>query len=233
MRSWTCFGVLLACATAASAGEKQLSAEQMMAQAHEVRSMWGKDFPGFTAKLTVNVDGQETHGKLTVTAAGKVEMDLPKSEQADWARTQLRSIVGHRIGGEPKKEYNVSFADKVMNHPLGRLIKFNESATHSVYRIKGNVITEVHRDMGDRKFTISVSETKTNPEGKLLPSHFNVSYWDLKSGQLVRNEDYQEEWISMGGHDLPKRRLTIETGAGERTVAEIVLSNHQMLPSSK
>lgn len=229
MRSLTCLCVVLAWVPASMGGEKQLSAEQMMAEAHEARAIWDKSFPGFTAKLTVNVNGEEISGKLTVTAAGKVELDLPKSENAEWARQQLKSIASHRFAGARDK-YNVSFADKVTNHPLGRLIKFNESTSHSVYRIKGNLITEVHREMGDRKFTISVSTIATNPEGKLLPSHFNVSYWDIKSGQLIRNEDYQEEWIRLGKFDLPKRRLNIETGANERMVAEILLSDHQLLP---
>ena len=73
---------------------------------------------------------------------------------------------------------------------------------------------------------------KKNKEGKLLPRHFNVSYWDTKSGLLVRNEDYQEEWIRLGAYDLPRRRLAIETGANERTVAEILLGDHQLLRGS-
>ncbi len=220
-------------APTAFAQEKQdtRSAEQMMVDAHKVRATWGKEFPGFTAKVTVNVDGRKSTGTLTVTSEGKVELDLGNSEDLAWARRQLRSIAGHRMGGGTRK-YNVSFADKVMDHPLGRLIKFNESKTHSVYRIQGDLITEVHRQMGGRKFIISVSKISKNPEGKLLPAHFNVSYWNAKTGELTRNEDYQEDWIRLNDFDLPRRRLMIQTSAGDRSVREIVLSNHKFLPTA-
>lgn len=227
MRYLCLLGLLATCTAQTLGGEKDLrSAEQIMTDAHVVRSNWDKSFPGFTAKISANLDGQVTTGTITVTPEGKVELDVPKNDTTAWAREQLRSIVMHRFGGVRK--YDVSFADDVQNHPLGRLIKFNDSSTHSVYRIKGDLITEVHRDMGGRKFTISVSDVLRNKEGKYLPSHFNVSYWDSKSGQLVQNEDYQEEWLRLGQYDLPKRRLMIETSAGARRVGELVLSEHSL-----
>jgi len=202
------------------------AAEKLMKDAHVVRSGWDKSFPGFTAQLVVNIDGQEATGKFTVTKEGKLDIELPAGPLADWAQQQLDSIVSHRNAGVRDK-YDVSFADDVVNHPLGRLLKF--SGSHNFYRIKGDLITEVHRETGKGgKFTISVTEAVKNSDGKYLPKAFSVTYWD-GDGNITRNEDYHEDWVRVGNYDLPARRLLVRTSKGARSVAELKLNNPKLL----
>jgi hypothetical protein len=208
------------------------SAESMMHRAHVARSGWDASFPGFKADVRVAIDGEIAEGKVSVTP-GEVKLDLPKGPAADWAAEQLESILMHRTAGVREK-YDVSFADDVKDHPLGRLIRFHGGTTHSLYRINDDVITEVHRTMEKVRFTISVTDVTRNTESQTLPRHFNVSYWDTATGQLQSNHDFTDDWVRLGKYDLPKSRLLVQTKAGKddspaRRVYQLLLSNHELV----
>ncbi len=202
-------------------------AEAMMRRAHVARSGWDDSFPGFKAHLRVAIDGESAEGNVTI-AGGEVKLELPAGAAATWAAEQLESITMHRTASV-RDSYEVSFADAEQNHPLGRLIKFHGGATHSLYRIKDDVITEVHRTMDKAKFTITVTDVNRNAEGQTLPRHFNVSYWETGSGQLQSNHDFTDDWVRLGKFDLPKSRLFVRTAQGTRQVYSMVLSNHELL----
>jgi hypothetical protein len=220
-------GWLSTLAVVSAADKSEPEAEALMRRAHVVRSGWDASFPGFRAEVRVTIDGEYVEGKVTI-AGGEVKLDLPAGPQADWAAEQLESITMHRSAGV-RERYDVSFADDEQDHPLGRLIKFHGGATHSLYRIKDDVITEVHRTMEKSKFTVSVTDVTRNVEGQTLPRHFNVSYWDAASGQLESNHDFTDDWVRLGKFDLPKSRLLVRTGKGLRQVSQMVLSHHELL----
>lgn len=226
----TLLGLGTAAALAAEPSQAEKSdpaAEALMYKAHAARSAWDASFPGFKADVRVAIDGEHVEGKVTI-ADGEVKLELPAGAPAKWAAEQLESINMHRTAAL-KDRYDVSFADAEKDHPLGRLIKFHGGATHSLYRVKDDVITEVHRTMDKTRFTITVSEVTRNSEGQTLPRHFNVSYWDAAGGQLQSNHDFTDDWVRLGKYDLPKSRLFIRTAANTRQVSELVLSNHELL----
>lgn len=221
-----------------SEGERQegakgeLSASEMMVRAHDARAVW-KDFPGFTAEIVVSEDGSSAAGRLTITGDGEVKLDFEKSSESEmsfaWAERKLESLAAHRRPAD-EREYDVSFADDATGHPLGRLIKFNEDRLHSLYRIQGDVIREVHRTMGETRFSISVVEIARNPAGKYLPAVYTVSYWDAKTGDLKRTDVTRDTWTRVGDFDLPARLLNVGTANdGKRTVRQIELRNHRLL----
>lgn len=204
-------------------------AEALMLRAHQARSGWESGFPGFTATVAVTIDGDRLQGTVTVRPDGEVAVDLPGGPAAAWVERQLASIAMHRMAGA-RERYEASFADSETEHPLGRLVHFHGGETHALYRIKDDAITEVHREMEGQRFTISVTDVARTPEGKTLTRHFNVSYWDAESGDLVSNDDFQDDWTRLGDFDLPARRLQIHTGKDQRQVSEFVLSDHALLP---
>ncbi|MCH8829993.1 MAG: DUF3386 family protein [Planctomycetes bacterium] len=205
-----------------------LSAEQMMIRAHQSRAEW-QHFPGFSADIIVTRDGHRAAGTLTVTADGGIKLKLTDKHEAQWAERSLKSVVAHRRSSRGRK-YNVTFADNVKNHPLGRLIKLNEDLMGSVYRIKGDVITEVHRKMGTIRFTISITEVTRNTEGKYLPRSYSFSTWDAKTGDLKSNTTVHDSWKRVGKFDLPSRLLWVTTkNNGAREVRQIELRRHRLL----
>jgi hypothetical protein len=130
-----------------------------------------------------------------------------------------------------ERKYDVSFADDEAHHPLGRLIRINDDALMgSHYRIRDDVITEVHRKLENLRFTITVTEVHRTAEGKTLPKAYTVSYWDAKTGGLTRTNAAVDEWTRVGRWDLPTRLLSFEsTDDNRRNVREIRFSKLKLL----
>jgi hypothetical protein len=207
--------------------DAEATAEQLMARAHDTRATWD-GFPGFTAELAVSANEQQASGIVEFSADGAVKVSLP--EGFEWVETKLQSLADHRRGGGDRK-YDVSFADDHTQHPLGRLIKINDDALMgSHYRIGGDVITEVHRTMGDTRFTITVIDVARNREGKYLPKMYTVSFWDVKTGNLKSTSVIRDQWLEVDRWELPSDLLTIETADdGQRVVKEIKFQGHKLL----
>jgi len=232
--SWQFLSVLMICFLVASlptpAGaqkKSRLSAPEMMQKAHENRAQWD-DFPGFSADLVVFADTQRAAGQITVSAEGDIELQLTEDESFSWISEDLQSLVSHRLPQEDR-EYNVSFVAGQRATGLGRLIQFNEDRMHSVYRVRGNVITEVHRTMDPKKMLISVIDVRRNPEKKYLPRSYSVTWTDAKTGKLLSTTVVNNQWVRVGRLDLPSRVLkVIDKEDGSREVHDLRLSNHKL-----
>lgn len=221
--------LLLVCAACAATAAAQ-TADELMAKAHDGRAEW-KNFPGFTADIEAATDQRSTKGKLHVSADGKVSLELESPEGFEWAERSLRSIVGHRLTDEPAIR-NLEFADNDVHHPLGRLLKPSAADDPTRWRVQGDVMTEVHRRMEKTRFIISISEVTRNAEGKHLPRTFTVTTWDNATNQIVSARQVYNEWTRVGAIDLPRKLLAANAKSdGSRTVEQVVLSNHQLLPS--
>jgi len=203
------------------------TAESLMKQAHDGRAIWSK-FPGFTADISAGSDKQAAKGTLKVSATGDVILAFPNEAKTDWAGKTLKSVVGHRLS-EDGAIANVDFADDVADHPLGRLLKSKDASEHSLWRVKGDLMTEVHRAMGKTRFIISVVDVARTKEGKHLPRNFTVTTWDAANGAIVSTRQVYNEWTRVGDIDLPTRLLAINSKSdGTRTVEDLVLTNHKL-----
>lgn len=210
----------------------RVSAAEVMKRAHDKRAEW-TDFCGFKAEIVVKDGDQSLSGTLLVSANGKVRLQLSDPEIAKWVQADLKSLVEHRLPGSDG-EYDVSYVKGEKANALGRLIAFNEDRMHSVYRIRYNVITEVHRDMGERKLMINVIDVQWNKEKKILPRTYTVSMTDAKTGKISSTQIVNNHWLRVGKFDLPIRVLKITNKAdGAREVREIRLTGHELLKASQ
>jgi hypothetical protein len=202
-------------------------ATKLLADALAARANWD-NFPGFTADVTVNVEGKVATGKVEVTSKGKVHLKL-EGESKEWAHGLLSSLVSHRMGGPPGKTPACSFPDAVTDHPLGRAIKVVNDVYHSSYRIHDRQVTEVNRHMGDSRFTISVLKNHVTPEKKFLPSTYAVNTWEAKTGALKKSETHYNTWRRVGDFDLPLAVTVITATEGKQVARTIALSGHALL----
>jgi hypothetical protein len=172
-------------------------ATKLLADARAARDTW-TNFPGFTADIAVNLDGKVSKGTVKVSDKGDIELDVPDSTAAKWAKSELGSIVGHRFISGPASDTPCAFADDVTDHPLGRAIVVLNDEFHSSYRIKDRQIMVVNRNMKDSHFTISVMENRLSEDKKFLSSIFNVSTWDNGTGALLSSATHHQEWKRVG-----------------------------------
>jgi N-acetylneuraminic acid mutarotase len=203
------------------------TAARLMQRAHDGRAVW-LAFPGFTANITAATGDKQTAGTLSVTKDGSLELKLDQPDGMQWVERTLSSVVNHRLATDDAIT-NVEFADEQANHPLGRLIKSKDAAEHSLWRVKDDVLTEVHRINDKTRMIISVSDVSRNAEKKHLPHSYVVTTFDAATGAIQQTRQLTNEWVAIGSYDLPARlTAVVHKSDGSRTVEEIVLSNHKL-----
>lgn len=205
------------------------TASEQMQKAHDGRAVW-KSFPGFQADLVARHDGEIIHGVLTVAADGSLKFQLPEtSTTPEWLTRSLDSLIGHRLPGDDAI-VNVEYADDDISHPFGRLIRSKDGRDQSQWRVREDVLTEVHRFSDKTHFVISVADVARTPEGQHLPQDFTVDTWDRATGRLIKSRQVHTTWKRIDGIDLPQTWwAVINTDGEQRHVESIELQNHHLL----
>jgi hypothetical protein len=203
------------------------------------RASW-KDFPGFNAVITGNLDGRPFDGTIAVDAKGKVafaDTDASREESvAQWVQEQLESIVLHRLArpahAEERPKPVLRFGESKDDHPLGRLLIFDGGRFASSYRVKDKQIMVVNRHVGKENMTITVLDNDRNLEGLFLPRSYTVQYWDATTGELTRTDTVQDRWQRVGSWDLPARHVVTRATPAGLSVQSFTLTKHE-LPKGK
>jgi len=234
LRIWRGIGGLLAAALwtgSVTGAEVPLSAAEQMQKAHDGRAVWQK-FPGFEAEIVARQNGEEVRGKLLVAADGTLTFQWQTgSTTPDWLSRSLDSLIGHRLS-ESDAIVDVEYADEEPQHPFGRLIKSKDKQDQSLWRVKGDVLTEVHRFNEKTHFVISVADVARTPEGQHLPQDFTVDTWDRATGRLIKSRQVHTTWTRVSGVDLPQSWWAVVNSDGEqRQVDAIELTHHRLLGS--
>jgi hypothetical protein len=205
-------------------------------EALAARATW-KNFPGFRAAITGNLDGRLFDGTVTIDANGKVEFSAtdPSAEEsvATWVHEQLESIVLHRLvlpaKSEPRPKPVLRFGEERDDNPLGRLLIFDGGRFASSYRVKDKQIFVVNRHVGKENMTITVLDNDRNVEGLFLPRSYTVQYWDTATGDLKRTETMQERWQRLGTWDLPAKHTATQASGTGLLLRSLTLTKHELL----
>jgi hypothetical protein len=198
------------------------------------RAAW-RDFPGFSAECSGQLDGRPFAGSVTIGKDGSVHVRTDDPVAKPWLKDQLDSLVLHRLtspasGSGDRHQPQARFVGDDDGHPAGRLIATDDDAMGSSYRIKDRQITVVNRRMGEQNMTITVLDNETNQEGRLLPHTYVVHYWDAATGKLDRVETFREGSIRVGSWDLPVER-SIQTASESGLATRFVkFAKHALLP---
>ena len=84
---------------------------------------------------------------------------------------------------------------------------------------------------GKGRFTISVLESKENPEGKYLPTIFTVNTWNAE-GALVSSLTEHDSWVRLGKLDVPQR--VVQTSAGkDKVVVRVIEFSNLEVPKAR
>jgi hypothetical protein len=215
-------------ASAAEPVAAALDAPAVLKRAREARGVW-REFPGFRARLEVEMPNYTSQGDVVVTPDGQVQLQgFAPGGDLKQVEGYLDSLVQHRLADTGADE-NVEFVTENESHPLGRLLRFKgDEQLKSTYRVRDDVITQVNREMGDTRFSIAVLEVHRTADQKNLPQVFTVSFWKKPSGILDRTETHVNRWLRVGRFDLPRKIVQLRATTGGTTVMELTLSEHQL-----
>jgi hypothetical protein len=209
------------------------NARDLLRRAFEATARWQKDFTGFTADLTVNVNGKETSGPVIVKGPREVSVQLGDADVQKWAQEQLGMIAVHRgprSFEESDGKYVLTMEED--GHPLGTKLIIHGS--NSFYRIKNNRITQINRSMAHPgmapfAFTINVEESALTQDGKNLTTKYTVYYYSPTDGKLTNVESFTDTHMRVGASDLPATRRIISFENGTVVVKSLTFKNHTLL----
>lgn len=208
-------------------------ARELLRQAFEKTARWQTDFKGFTADLTVNINGTVTGGPVLVKGPREVSVQLADAEVQKWAQEQLSMIAVHRgprSFEESDGKYVLTMEED--GHPFGTRLDIHGSS--SFYRIKNNRITQINRKMAHPgmppfAFTINVEESAVTQEGKNLTTRYTVYYYSPSDGKLINVESFTDTHVRVGSSDLPATRRIIAFENGQVVVKSLAFANHKLL----
>ncbi len=208
-------------------------ARDLLRRAFEATARWPKDFQGFTADLTVNVNGNETNGSVLVKSPREVSVQLGDGDIQKWAQEQLGMIAVHRgprSFDESDGKYTLTMEED--GHPLG--VKVTIHGSNSYYRLKDNRITQINRKMAHPgmnpfAFTINVEESAVTKDQKNLTTKYTVYYYSPTDGTLTNVESFTDTHIRIGACDLPATRRIITYEGKQVVVKYLNFTNHSLL----
>lgn len=208
-------------------------ARETLRRAFENTARWQKNFNGFTADLTVNINGKETAGPVMVKGPREVSVQLGDPEVQKWAQEQLGMIAVHRgprSFEESDGKYTLTMEDD--GHPMG--IRLDIHGSNSYYRLKDNRITQINRKMAHPgmppfAFTINVEESAVTQDKKNLTTKYTVYYFSPTDGKLNNVESFTDAHVRIGESDLPATRRIISFENGGVTVKSLTFKNHKLL----
>ena len=208
-------------------------ARDLLRRAFERTARWPKDFTGFTADLTVNVNGKETSGPVIVKGPREVSVQLDNGDIQKWAQEQLGMIAVHRgprSFEESDGKYSLTMEED--GHPFGT--KLNIHGSNSFYRVKDNRITQINRKMAHPgmnpfAFTINVEESAITQDQKNLTTKYTVYYYSPTDSKLTNVESFTDTHLRVGSSDLPATRRIITYEDGQVIVKSLTFTNHKLL----
>jgi hypothetical protein len=224
IRGLAATAVLIASTAIPAIADDKSDASALLQSATNNREVWGKDFPGFHARLTVDKDNRSAEGTVAVSASGKVEITLVDESLRTVAQKLLGSMISHRFAG--KAQYSPTYGpdDK---HPQGRSVLLNDSG-QSMYRIRDGQILQVNRSMGPSKFTIDILENRMVESGHHLPVAYTVTYRNPGTGALERVDSYNERFVRVQKFYLPSKLRVVSAGAAGTEITEIALTSPEL-----
>ena len=208
-------------------------ARDLLRRAFEATARWPKDFQGFTADLTVNVNGNETSGSVLVKSPREVSVQLSDGDIQKWAQEQLGMIAVHRgPRGFDESDGKYTLTMEEDGHPLG--VKLTIHGSNSYYRLKDNRITQINRKMAHPgmnpfAFTINVEESAVTKDQKNLTTKYTVYYYSPTDGTLTNVESFTDTHLRIGACDLPATRRIITYEGKQVVVKYLNFTNHSLL----
>lgn len=208
-------------------------ARDLLRRAFEGTARWPRDFKGFTADLTVNINGKETDGPVIVKGPREVSVQLGDGVIQKWAQEQLGMIAVHRgprSFEESDGKYTLTMEED--GHPFGTKLIIHGS--NSFYRIKDNRITQINRKMAHPgmnpfAFTINVEESAITQDRTHLTTKYTVYYYSPTDGKLTNVESFTDAHVRIGSCDLPATRRIITYENSDVVVKYLTFKNHQVL----
>jgi hypothetical protein len=210
-------------------------AKILLQTAYDRRYTWNEAFPGYEAEVAVKYQGSYIQGSVRLlpdlNAATKDIIDKNIRQvtlaQMQMAASQLQHTTFEEMHGQ--------FDFKLLKNEDGVAeIEETKDDLSARYRVKDQEMIQVDRNLGEMTVQIKTIDSLKTPAG-YLQTHFQATFRDLKTKEILEQDDIRDEFQKVGDYYLLAKR-EIRRGDGETWVSKLYpdttlrFSNFRLLP---
>lgn len=209
----------------------QVSAQELFQTAYENRYTWDQAFPGYTADVTLTLDGQVFTGSARVNADMSAEVFDVEDEQAQkLIHGQLWETAIHRVRRTFEQTHSKNTFSYGKTDEAGTIeILMGGKSEGDRYQLRNNEVSLVHRHMHGVVITVNTFSSHDTGEGYLSHTYDSV-YHDPKTGeQKGGKSEFEDDYEKVGKYFVLSRRVIRTEANGKLSTSEFVFSNIKLL----
>jgi hypothetical protein len=209
----------------------QVSATDLFRAAYENRYTWDKNFPGYTAHVTLTQGDEIFTGQVQVnTDLSATVTGIDNTAAVDSIKGQLREVAIHRIRrtfaethGKNSFEYGETLADGAVEILIGG------KASGDKYHLRHNEVVMVHRHIHGVVVTIHTASSHDTGAG-YLSHRYDSIYADPKTGEAKGGKTlFTDNYTKSGDYFLISERILESDEDGQPAVTKFEFSDMQMM----
>jgi hypothetical protein len=211
---------------------EQLEARELFRAAYENRYTWDKQFPGYTADVTLKQDDRVYTGQVRIEPSTRTfEVLNVEDDQAKQAILgQVQEIGLHRVRytfeqshGQNQFSYGATDEDGSVE------LLVDGKAKGDRYKVRNNEVTMVHRHIHGIVVTIHTFSTHVTEAGYLAHRYDSV-YHDPQTGeQKGGKSEFEDNYEQVGNYYIPSSRVICTNNNGQISTMEFSFSNIKLL----
>jgi Protein of unknown function (DUF3386) len=188
---------------------EQTRARDLFRAAYENRYTWDKNFPGYTANITLKRGDEAIAGKARVNPDLKAEVfDVADEQAKKEIHNQLWEIAIHRIRRTFEETHgNNTFSFGDTDETGAVEILMGGKAAGDRYKIRNNEVCLVHRHIHGVVVTINTFSSHDTGEG-YLSHRYDSIYRDPQTGELKGGKsEFEDNYEKVGDYYILTRRV--------------------------
>jgi len=210
---------------------EQIEARDLMRAAYENRYTWDKNFPGYTADVTLK-RGDETYtGKVRVNSNLSVEVTEIADEQAKQEILgQLQEIAIHRVRRGFEETHGKNTFSLGETDEMGAVeVLVGGKSEGDRYKVRNNEVCMVHRHIHGIVVTINTFSSHNTGEG-YLSHRYDSIYHDPKTGeQKAPRTDFEDNYEKVGKYFILTQRIMCSAEDEDAPETDLSFSNVRLL----
>jgi hypothetical protein len=192
---------------------------ELFRTAYENRYTWDKQFPGYSAEVSVRYNRELYHGLVQVNPDLSVAVKNIDSEVVhQLVANQLQMEVTHRRRVPFETVHGQHTFELEGTNDTGAVqIREAGDQMKSYYKVQNQKITQVNRVMGDVTVTVNTLGFETPPEG-YLADHYQSIFRNTQTGEVLEKDDVRDFHEKIGKYYLLTNRAirSVEQGSLDR-----------------
>lgn len=210
---------------------EQINARELFRAAYENRYTWDKNFPGYTADITLRQGDEVYVGKVRVNPNLTAEVLEVTDEQAKKSiAEQAWEIAIHRVRRSFEDTHGKNTFSLGATDETGAVeIIMGGKSEGDRYQVRNNEVCLVHRHIHGVVVTINTFSTHDTGEGYLSHRYDSV-YHDPTTGEQKGGvSQFEDNYEKVGKYYILTQRIIQTTENGQTTTTEFNFSNVKLL----